>query len=98
MNEEIVTRIDEECRLVSFVECRLVSFIRCRKTIWTRYVMRVEGILKEVLECRMKGKRSRGRPMRGMLDEYSVRLYVHMKNGGRGEISGVVGCHGPDMN
>jgi len=43
--------------------------IRNRKKNWIRHVLRGEGLLREVMEGRMEGKRPRGRPRKGMLDE-----------------------------
>jgi len=42
-------------------------------------VLRGDGLLKEVIEERMEGKRTQGRPRTGMLDELSGRSYGDMK-------------------
>ena len=43
------------------------------------HVLREDGLLREVTEGRMEGKRSRGRPRNGMLDELLVGSYRDMK-------------------
>src|SRR5688572_24608129 len=43
------------------------------------HVLRGNSLLKEVLEGRMEGRRVRGRPRLGMLDEIKVGSYVDMK-------------------
>ena len=42
-------------------------------------MVRVEGLLKLALEGRMEGKRPRGRPRMGMIDEIMMGLYEHTK-------------------
>jgi len=42
-------------------------------------VLRGDGLLREVTEGRMEGKRPRGRPRKGMLDELLVKSYDNMK-------------------
>ena len=41
--------------------------------------MRGEGLLKQVMEGRMEGKRPRGRPRIGMIDDLIENSYVEMK-------------------
>jgi len=41
--------------------------------------VRGEGLLKDMLEGRMVGKRARGRPRIGMLDELKEKSYEEMK-------------------
>ena len=41
--------------------------------------MRGEGLLKQVLEGRMEGKRPRGRSRMGMIDDIKEGSYVKMK-------------------
>jgi len=53
-NEEVLRRIGEERQLM--------SLIRTRKRKWIGHSIRGEGLLKEVIEGRMEGKRTRGRP------------------------------------
>ena len=59
-NEEVLRRIGEERQLM--------SLIRTRKRKWIGHSIRGEGLLKEVIEGRMEGKRSRDRRPKGMLD------------------------------
>ena len=47
-------------------------------------------MLKEVIEGRMEGKRIRGRPKLGMLDDLITHSYVDMKIKQRIEKSGVI--------
>jgi len=42
-------------------------------------VLRSEGLLREVMEGRMEGKRAKGRRRKTMLDELMVELYGNMK-------------------
>ena len=53
--------------------------IRNRKKNWIGHILRGDGIVKEVIEGRMEGKRSRGRPRTGMLDELVVVSYGDSK-------------------
>ena len=50
-----------------------------RKKNWIGHVVRGEGLLKVVLEGRMEGKRPRGRPRMGMIDELIEGSYGDMK-------------------
>jgi hypothetical protein len=59
---------DEVLKNVGESRCLLDS-IRARKRNWVGHVLRGEGLLREVMEGRMEGKRTRGRPRKGMLDE-----------------------------
>ena len=52
-NEEVLRRIGEERQLVSLV--------RTRKRKWIGHSIRGKGLLKEVIEGRIEGKRTRGR-------------------------------------
>ena len=53
--------------------------LRNRKKNWIGHVLRGSGLLKEVIEGRMEGKRGRGRPRLGMLDDLITHSYVDMK-------------------
>ena len=59
-NEEVLRMVGEKQQLVD----RIIT----RKKNWLGHVMRGEGLLKEVIEGRMDGKRPRGRKRKGMLD------------------------------
>ena len=51
---------------------------------WVGHVLRGEGLMREVMEGRMDGKRTRGRPRKGMLDEFlENESYVQNKEGAR---------------
>ena len=50
-----------------------------RKKNWIGHVLRGDGLLRDVLEGRMMGKRVRGRPRIGMLDELMEGSFVQMK-------------------
>ena len=58
---------------------RLVDIIVKRKKNWIGRVLRGEGLLREVMEGRMVGKRPRGRPRVGMLNELYDGSYGDMK-------------------
>ena len=70
-NEEILNKVGEKRQLI--------SVIRNRQKNWIGHVLRGEGLLREVMEGRMEGKRSRDRPRKGMLDELLVESYDNMK-------------------
>ena len=50
-----------------------------RKKNWIGHVVRGDGLLKLVLEGRMKKKRPRGRPRIMMIDDLMGGSYVNMK-------------------
>ena len=70
-NEEVLSRVG--------VQRQLMNILRNRKKSWIGHVLRGNGLLKEVIEGRMEGKRARGRPRLGMLDEIKMGSYVDMK-------------------
>ena len=70
-NEDVLRRVG--------IERQLIYMLRSRKKSWIGHVLRGNGLLKEVLEGRMEGRRVRGRPRLGMLDEIKVGSYVDMK-------------------
>ena len=47
----------------------MVNVIIQRKKNWIGHVVRGDGLLREVIEVKMDGKRTRGRPRIGMLEE-----------------------------
>ena len=57
---------------------RMVEVIIQRKKNWIGHVVRGDGLLREVIEGKMDGKRSRGRPRIGMLDELKEGSYLQM--------------------
>ncbi len=60
-NDEVLTIVDESRGLI--------RTIGERKKNWIGHVLRGEGLLRDVLEGRMLGRRPQGRPRMGMLDE-----------------------------
>ena len=78
-NEEVLRRVGEERQLL--------NLIRNRKKNWIGHILRGDGIVKEVIEGRMEGKQSRGRPRAGMLDDLVVVSYgdTKMRAENRGE-------------
>src|ERR1043165_4914434 len=70
-NEEVLERVG--------TGRQLINALRNRKRSWIGHVLRGEGLLKEVIEGRMEGKRIRGRPRLGMLDDLIAHSYVDMK-------------------
>ena len=63
----------------------LKDVIRSRKKKWVGHVLRGNGLLKEVIEGRIEGKRPRGRKRAMMLDDMKEEkeLYVDMKERAR---------------
>ena len=63
----------------------MVDVIIQRKNNWIGHVVRGDGLLREVIEGKMDGKRTRGRPRIGMLEELmkgspnKKNLYQQMK-------------------
>jgi hypothetical protein len=57
----------------------IVDIIIERKKNWIGHVLRGDSLMRLVLEGRMEGKRPRGRPRRGMIDDISEGSYVTMK-------------------
>ena len=47
----------------------IVNTIRKRKKIWIGHIMRNPGLMRDVVEGRLEGKRPRGRKRMGMLDD-----------------------------
>ena len=86
-NEEVLERVG--------TDRQLINALRNRKKSWIGHVLRGDGLLKEVIEGRMEGKRIRGRPRLGTLDDLIKHSYVDMKRKQRIEKSGRVICHGP---
>jgi len=71
-NEKILNKVGEKRQLI--------SVIRNRQKNWIGHVLKGDGLLREVMEGRMEGKRVRGRPRKGMLYELLVESsYGNMK-------------------
>ena len=60
-NEEVLRRVGEKRSMVE-------TIVR-RKKNWIGHIMRGDGLMKEVLEGKMEGKRGRGRKRIGMIDD-----------------------------
>ena len=71
-NEEVLCSVGEERSLI--------DTIRKRKKNWIEHVVRGEGLLKLVLEGRMEGRKTRGRPRVGMIDDLLEGSYAVMKH------------------
>ena len=63
----------------------LIDIIRSRKKKWIGHVLRGNGLLKEIIEGRIVGKRPRGRKRAMMLDDMKEgkELYAEMKERAR---------------
>ena len=73
-NEEVLTRVGEPRTIL--------ETIMARKKKWIRHNVRTERLMKDVIEGRMFGKRPRGRPRIGMLQELKdQQSYAVMKEG-----------------
>ena len=57
----------------------MVDRIVIRKKNWIGHVLRGNGLLKEVIEGKMEGRKPRGRRRIGMLDELKGGGYYEMK-------------------
>jgi hypothetical protein len=70
-NEEVLTAVGEE-------RC-IVQAILKRKKNWIGHVKRGDSLLKLVIDGRMLGKKPRGRPRMGMIDDFKEARYTEMK-------------------
>ena len=70
-NEEILETIGEERSLI--------RTIKSRQKKWIGHTLRGESLLKTVIEGKMLGKRSRGRPRQMMLNWMMVEGYRKLK-------------------
>src|SRR6266496_277922 len=75
-NEEVLTMVNEN-------RC-LIRTIYQRTKNWIGHVLGVHGLLRDVLEGRMLGKRPRGRPRRGIIDDLMEDSFVKMKTRAEG--------------
>src|SRR5580692_5306235 len=85
-NEEILSLVGEE-------RCLMKTIIK-RKNDWIGHVVRGDNLLKRVLEGRMEGKKLRGRPRMGMIDDLNEGSYTEMKRR-TDDRRGEHGCQGP---
>jgi hypothetical protein len=70
-NEEVLAAVGEE-------RCFVQAIVK-RKKNWIGHVVRGNSLLKLVLEGRMVGKKPRGRPRMGMIDDLKEGSYTEMK-------------------
>ena len=71
-DEEMLGKISEERSLI--------KTIKERQARWLGHVSRHDGLLKTIIEGRLLGKRSRGRPRKGVLDNIKERRsYASLK-------------------
>ena len=57
----------------------LIDTIRKRKKNWIGHILRGDGLLKLIIEGHIEGKKARGRPRIGMIDELKIKGYPFMK-------------------
>ena len=88
-NEEVLRRVKEN-------RCLITTIYRRQKN-WIGHILRGDGLLRDVMEGRMMGKRPRGRPRAGMMDELMEGSYVKMKRELREERNGEDGCLEPAL-
>jgi hypothetical protein len=74
--------------------CFVQAIVRWKED-WIGHVVRGNSLLKLVLEGRMVGKKPKGRPRMGMIDDLKEGSYTEMKKGLKREINGEHGCQGP---
>src|SRR6476661_7106317 len=70
-NEEILGLMGEERSMIRTI-CE-------RNRNWIGHIVRGDGLIKLVLEGRLEGKRMRGRPRMGMIDDLVEESYGVMK-------------------
>ena len=70
-NEEVLNRVGEDRQLL--------KNIKRRKKTWIGHVLRGNGLVKEILEGRMQGKRTVGRKRQQLLDDIAVDGYQKLK-------------------
>ena len=58
--------------------CFITTIYRRQKN-WIGHILRGEGLLRDVMEARLMGKRPRGSPRAGMMNELMEGSYVKMK-------------------
>src|SRR5579864_9141289 len=70
-NQEVLAAVDEE-------RCFVQAIVK-RKKNWIGHVVRGNSLLKLALEGRMVGKKPRGRPRMGTIDDLKEGSYTEMK-------------------
>ena len=61
------------------VKRNMIRTVREGKRNWIRHIVRGDSLMKLVLEGRLEGKRMRGRPRMGMIDDLVEESYGVMK-------------------
>ena len=72
-------KTNEEILEMNGKERTLIRTIKTRQKKWIGHTLRKESLLKTVIEGKMLGKRSRGRPRQMMLDWMMVEGYRKLK-------------------
>ena len=62
----------------------LITTIYRRQKNWIGHILRGDELLRDVMEGRMMGKRTRGRPRAGTMDDLMEGSYVKMKRRAEG--------------
>src|SRR6476619_3540285 len=88
-NEQVLSSMNEKGSLI--------KTIWDRKKNWIGYVVRGDGLMKLVLEERMEGKRPRGRPRMGMVDDVLDETYGDMKRKAENRQNWRIGSQGPAL-
>jgi hypothetical protein len=70
-NEEVLRRVGEKRSLI--------RKIRGRQRRWIGHMLRGDSILRRILEGKMEGKRTRGRPRQMLLDWMMTNGYKNLK-------------------
>lgn len=65
----------------------IVSKIVIRKKNWIGHVLRGDGLLRDVMEGRMEGRRTRGRKRKSMLGELMIDGYEKMKRSAQNRVA-----------
>lgn len=78
-NEEVLNAVREERSI-------LETIVK-RKKNWLGHILRGDGLLKDVIEGRMEGKRPRGRRRMGMIDDLKEGSYEVMKRRAEDRVS-----------
>jgi len=78
-NEQVLSTVGERRKII--------ETIVNRKKNWIGHILSVDGLLKDVIEGRMEGKRTRGRRRMGMIDELMEGTYGQMKRRAEDRVS-----------
>ena len=70
-NEEVLAKVEEDRQIM--------KIIQQRQDHWIWHILRHESLLLDIIEGRMKGRRTRGRRRLQMLQMLAKGVYVAMK-------------------